>query len=38
VTHSPKFPLQAAYPPLKMVKEHRHGDSVISVFKKEVIP
>jgi 16S rRNA (guanine(966)-N(2))-methyltransferase RsmD len=38
VTHSPRFPLQPVYPPLKMVKEHRHGDSVISVFQKEVSP
>ena len=38
VTHSPKFPLQQSYTPLRMVKEHRHGDSVISIFKKEGSP
>ena len=35
VTHSPHHPLKQAYHPLSMVKEHRHGDSCISVFQKE---
>lgn len=35
VTHSPRLPLAPAYPPLEMVKEHRHGDSCISIYKKE---
>ncbi len=36
VTHSPHFSLESAYGLLKMVKEHRHGDSVIAVYQKEV--
>jgi 16S rRNA (guanine966-N2)-methyltransferase len=35
VTHSSRFPLEPAYAALKMIKEHRHGDSCISIFKKE---
>ena len=35
VTHSPRFPLNATYAPLNLVKEHRHGDSCISIYKKE---
>jgi 16S rRNA (guanine966-N2)-methyltransferase len=36
VTHSPRLTLSTAYGSLKVVKEHRHGDSCISVYKKEV--
>ena len=35
VTHSPHFPLQPVYASLNMVKEHRHGDSCIAVYRKE---
>ncbi len=35
VTHSPHHPLNAAYGKLRMVTEHRHGDSCISVYRKE---
>jgi 16S rRNA (guanine966-N2)-methyltransferase len=36
VTHSPHLTLSTAYGVLSMVKEHRHGDSCISIYKKEV--
>jgi len=35
VTHSPRRPLDTAYDTLDLVKEHRHGDSCISIYKKE---
>jgi 16S rRNA (guanine(966)-N(2))-methyltransferase RsmD len=35
VTHSSRFPLQAKYDALNMFKEHRHGDSTISIYQKE---
>jgi 16S rRNA (guanine966-N2)-methyltransferase len=35
VTHSPHNPLSNKYLTLKMVKEHRHGDSCVSVYRKE---
>lgn len=35
VTHSPRNPLSEQYLSLQMIKEHRHGDSCISVFRKE---
>ncbi len=35
VTHSPRLTLQPVYATLKMVKEHRHGDSCIAIYKKE---
>ncbi|MBI2848387.1 MAG: 16S rRNA (guanine(966)-N(2))-methyltransferase RsmD [Chloroflexi bacterium] len=35
VTHSPRLSLDSAYGTLKMVKEHRHGDSCIAVYRKE---
>jgi len=34
-THSSRFPLQARYGMLKMFKEYRHGDSTISIYRKE---
>jgi len=37
VTHSPRLPLDSTYATLKLVKEHRHGDSCIAVYLKEVI-
>jgi 16S rRNA (guanine966-N2)-methyltransferase len=38
VTHSSRFPLAQSYPPLKAVKERRHGDSCITVYRKEAKP
>jgi len=35
VTHSPHFPLNQTYATLNLVKEYRHGDSCIAVFRKE---
>jgi len=35
VTHSSRLPLDAAYGGLRMVKEHRHGDSSIAIYRKE---
>jgi len=35
VTHSPRLRLKPAYGSLSLVKEHRHGDSCIAVFRKE---
>ncbi len=35
VTHSSRFPLQAGYESLHRFKEHRHGDSTISLYRKE---
>jgi 16S rRNA (guanine966-N2)-methyltransferase len=36
ITHSPRVTLDEAYGELKLVKDRRHGDSVISVYHKEV--
>ena len=38
VTHSPRLSLAKAYPPLSLIKERRHGDSLISVYRKETTP
>ena len=35
VTHSPHLPLDFTYAALNLIKEHRHGDSCIAVYKKE---
>ncbi len=35
VTHSPRRPLAPGYAALTMIKEHRHGDSCISIYQKE---
>ncbi len=35
VTHSPHLSLEPTYATLNIVKEHRHGDSCISIYKKE---
>jgi 16S rRNA G966 N2-methylase RsmD len=35
VTHSSRLPLEPWYGGLHMVKEHRHGDSTIAVYRKE---
>jgi len=37
VTHSPHKPLDTQYGSLEMIKERRHGDSCISVYRKENI-
>jgi 16S rRNA (guanine966-N2)-methyltransferase len=37
VTHSPHLTLEPQYPPLKLIKERRHGDSVIALYHKEVV-
>ena len=36
VTHSPHLPLNSTYETLIRIKEHRHGDSCIGVYRKEV--
>jgi 16S rRNA (guanine966-N2)-methyltransferase len=35
VTHSPHLPLNSVYGTLNLLKEQRHGDSCISVYRKE---
>jgi 16S rRNA (guanine(966)-N(2))-methyltransferase RsmD len=35
VTHSQRRPLQPDYVSLSLLKEHRHGDSVIALYRKE---
>jgi len=35
VTHSPHLPLNSTYATLKLIKEHRHGDSCVVVYRKE---
>ena len=35
VTHSPHRPLNSTYEALNLIKEYRHGDSCIAVFRKE---
>jgi len=35
VTHSPHLPLHSTYASLNLVKEYRHGDSCIVVYRKE---
>ncbi len=37
VTHASRSPLGNNYAPLNLIKEHRHGDTCISVFQKEVV-
>jgi 16S rRNA G966 N2-methylase RsmD len=37
VTHSSRLPLEPAYDGLHMLKEHRHGDSTIAIFRKETM-
>jgi len=38
VTHSPHLSLSPIYPPLCLVKERRHGDSCIAIYRKEDRP
>jgi 16S rRNA (guanine966-N2)-methyltransferase len=35
VTHSSRLPLESRYGGLSLVKEHRHGDSTIAIYRKE---
>jgi len=35
VTHSPHLPLNSTYATLNLIKEHRHGDSCIAIYRKE---
>ena len=35
VTHSSRLPLNQNYGALNLIKEHRHGDSCISIYQKE---
>ena len=37
VTHSPHLPLNSTYATLNLIKEHRHGDSCIALYRKEHI-
>jgi 16S rRNA (guanine(966)-N(2))-methyltransferase RsmD len=38
VTHSPHLPLHQSYATIHLIKEHRHGDSCISIYRKEARP
>jgi 16S rRNA (guanine966-N2)-methyltransferase len=38
ITHSPRLTLNPSYESLNMIKEHRHGDSCISIYRKETTP
>ena len=34
ITHSPHLTLEDKYPPLELIKEKRHGDSCINIYRK----
>ena len=38
VTHSPHLHLDSTYAALNLIKEHRHGDSYIAIYRKEREP
>jgi 16S rRNA (guanine966-N2)-methyltransferase len=38
ITHSPRLTLSPNYGSIKVIKEHRHGDSCISIYRKETRP
>ena len=38
VTHSPRLNLEDTYASIRMVRETRHGDSCISIYRKEAQP
>lgn len=38
VTHSPHLHLDSTYAPLNLIKERRHGDSCIAIYRKEGKP
>ena len=35
ITHSPHLSLETSYSSLSLVKEHRHGDSCVAIYRKE---
>jgi 16S rRNA (guanine966-N2)-methyltransferase len=35
ITHSPRLTLNQSYATINLIKEHRHGDSCISIYQKE---
>jgi 16S rRNA (guanine966-N2)-methyltransferase len=37
VTHSPRLSLESHYPPLRLLKERRHGDSCVNIYHREAI-
>lgn len=37
ITHSSRFHLEPSYGPLRLRREYRHGDSVISLYRKEKV-
>jgi len=37
VTHSSRFPLKTNYGVLTQFKERRHGDSTITIYRKEIL-
>ena len=37
VTHSSHLALQSSYASMSLIKEHRHGDSLIAVYQKEAV-
>jgi 16S rRNA (guanine966-N2)-methyltransferase len=37
VTHSSHLALEPKYPPLSLIKDRRHGDSCIALYRKEVV-
>jgi len=37
VTHSPRLPLSPSYASLNRIKEYRHGDSCIAIYRKEAV-
>jgi 16S rRNA (guanine966-N2)-methyltransferase len=36
ISHASRFPLQQSYDGLSLIKEKRHGDTCISIYRKEV--
>ncbi len=38
ITHSPHLALSPDYGGMKLIKEHRHGDSCINIYRKEANP
>jgi 16S rRNA (guanine(966)-N(2))-methyltransferase RsmD len=37
ITHSPRQELEGEYDTLSLIKERRHGDSIISIYQKEAL-
>jgi 16S rRNA G966 N2-methylase RsmD len=38
ITHSPRLTLEQSYGELNLIKENRHGDSCINIYRKEARP